>query len=413
MPQPRLARLFVTAFSGPVVFALAVWAGALVGRPSVQPALTLAPAPPAVSEPAVEAENPNQPAFVARPAALQGGGSNPRPAFPAPPLIGAPAEAPNDAAQPLRPSPEPEPLPVRAELSQPRHAYQLMNNCGPVTAMMALSLFDINVSQAEAAAALKPGAFDRNVTSTELTNYIESFGVNAPVRIRGKLDLIKRLIVAGIPVIVHQRMTVNDDIGHYRLITAYDDATSTLTAADSYMGPRYSLDYASFKALWGAYHYEYVPLFSDDQSDVVRSILGESWDPDANWRMALNVAQSEVLDQPDDVYAWWRLGQAQHATGNSAAALESFVRSSELGLPLRHFWYQYSPFEVLFALGDYEELERWTNSVLAGYPGNPEVLVYKGKALEATGRADEAQVLYRRALAVDPQNLLATAALAA
>ena len=57
------------------------------------------------------------------------------------------------------------------------HEYQRVNNCGPVTAKMALSLLGIRVTQLQAAATLKENGLDRNVSVNEVARYLERFGL--------------------------------------------------------------------------------------------------------------------------------------------------------------------------------------------------------------------------------------------
>lgn len=303
-------------------------------------------------------------------------------------------------------------LPAAYNIATPRHEYQRLNNCGPVTAMMTLDLYGISVTQAEAASYLKPGAGDRNVTMDEMAHYLNNYGLNAPIRVGGDLELVQRLVSHNVPVILHQQMTLSDDIGHYRVATGYDEARGIVVTHDSYLGPEHLIPFETFMTLWAPYHFEYIPVFWFDREDEVRELLGSAWDEGENWAEALEQAQRDTTETPNDAFAWWRLGQARHHTGDYAAAYNAFQEAVALGLPDKHFWYQFTPFETLLEVEDYDELLRFSNRVLAGYPTNPEVLVYKGRALAGLGQSREATRLFQRALAEDPQNALARAALA-
>lgn len=303
------------------------------------------------------------------------------------------------------------PLPSSHTLPQPRFDYQHLNNCGPVTAMMALDMYGIEVTQHEAASVLKPGPTDRNVTMEEIQRYFASYGLNAPIRVSGDLETLKRLIAAGIPVILNQQMTLHDDIGHFRLITGYDDKAGVVIAQDSYSGPNQRLSYDVLMKLWAPYNYQYMPVFKKSDLALAKRILGDNWDVTANWQNSLKRAVKAVHQHPKDANAWWRLGESRQYTGDYQGAYKAFGQAIDIGLPEKQFWYQFTPFKTLLVLGRYKELEQLANQTLAGYPSDPEVLVYKGRALEKLDQPQKARALYQKALAADPQNRLAKEAL--
>ena len=81
---------------------------------------------------------------------------------------------------------------------------------------------------------------DKNVNPAEMVDYVESqTGLAALVRSGGDLEVLKRLIAAGFPVVVEKGFQPPDEywMGHYELLTGYDEAAGVFTAQDSYIMP--------------------------------------------------------------------------------------------------------------------------------------------------------------------------------
>src|SRR5690554_1170334 len=91
-------------------------------------------------------------------------------------------------------------LPTAARLDGIRHVYQDWNNCGPANLTMALSYFGWTNGQAAAQQFLKPNIEDKNVTPSEMAQYVNEhtdLGVRAIWRYGGTVTLLKRFIAAG------------------------------------------------------------------------------------------------------------------------------------------------------------------------------------------------------------------------
>ena len=159
----------------------------------------------------------------------------------------SPALADEQAAQPPTPAPLPTstawPLPSASRLDGIQHKFQTWNNCGPATLAMALTHFDINVSQDETAAILKPDPEDRNVTPEEMAGYVnEQTPYRALFRVDGNRELLRRFVANGIPVIVEIGIEPPGEFrwlgwyGHYLLVVAYDDEQEQFWVYDSWLG---------------------------------------------------------------------------------------------------------------------------------------------------------------------------------
>ena len=101
---------------------------------------------------------------------------------------------------------------------------------------MYLSFFGQKVTQEEVAVALKPNPDDKNVGLEEMAGYAHGRGLTATVRVDGDEHRLRRLIHAGIPVLIEtwHETKPNDGMGHYRLLIGYDDATGEWIAHDSF-----------------------------------------------------------------------------------------------------------------------------------------------------------------------------------
>ena len=128
------------------------------------------------------------------------------------------------------PLPTPTPLPATVKLKGVVHEWQQWNNCGPANLAMALSYWGWEGDQTDTAAYLKPNPRDKNVMPYEMANFVnEKTGLKAIMRVGGDLERLKALIAAGFPVIVEKGFEgpkFDGWMGHYEVITGYDDAKS-------------------------------------------------------------------------------------------------------------------------------------------------------------------------------------------
>lgn len=93
-----------------------------------------------------------------------------------------------------------------------------------------------------------------NVSPEELAAFARSQGMNVHLAMNGDRALLKRFLAAGYPVIVETWFITHDSggMGHYRLLTGYDDTKGAFSALDSYMGPL-TMPYARFDELWRSF----------------------------------------------------------------------------------------------------------------------------------------------------------------
>jgi len=335
------------------------------------------------------------------------------PRLPTEPAAQAPSVAPSIA--PRIPPPAPAGAPVYV-LPGVAHTWQKWNNCGPSATHMALSAFGIVDDQLDIAAVLKPDREDTNVSPEEIAGYLRGHGLRAVVRLGGTPVLARAVVRAGMPLVAEQWIAVDGrgEMGHYRVVTGFDEPAGQLVAQDSYYGASRRYSDAEFAAMWRPFLGVYVLVYDPSQEDLARAVLGADWDAAANLARVLGEVEAQAAAQPKDRWSQFVLGEALARVGRHAEASDAFERAIAIGLPFRAFWYQFGFAESLFALGRHERLLAQADATLVHMQGEnlEEWQYWRGRALEGLGRQDEARAAYERALFFQPGLAAARAALA-
>ncbi|NPV56823.1 MAG: hypothetical protein HPY76_09180, partial [Anaerolineae bacterium] len=221
--------------------------------------------------------------------------------------------------------PTPTALPERVELPAPPFDGQDWNNCGPATLALQLRMFGWEGDQFTISDEIKTNRGDRNVNVDELIYYVatQAGWLRAEFRVGGEIDLMKRFLAAGLPIIIEEGFTLpqgeegltgpSDDrwTGHYLLLTGYDDTAGAFITQDTFRGADQYAPYAEVDRNWQAFNRVYLLVYRPDQADLVRSLLGPDADPVANRERALAAAQAEAEQDPDDAFAWFNVGSNQ------------------------------------------------------------------------------------------------------
>lgn len=301
------------------------------------------------------------------------------------------------------PSPTPWPLPVSARLNGFQHKFQTWNNCGPATLAMALTYFDMNLSQEDTAAVLKPNPEDRNVSPQEMAAYVNELTPSkALFRANGTSETLRRLIANDIPVIIELGIEPPGEYrwmgwyGHYLLVVAYDDELGQFWVYDSWFGTSEEplqnanpdgrlLSYADLETYWPHFNRNYIVLFRAEQEELVTKIIGMEMDDQTMWADALARLQSEVTSQPENAFLWFNLGTAYNALQQYESAATAFDQARAIGLPWRMLWYQFGPYEAYLKTGRYDEVILLADVTLQDRPYFEESYYYKGLALAAMG----------------------------
>lgn len=339
-----------------------------------------------------------------------------------------PAPPPSTTASPptVAPPPPPTPTPpISFTLTGLRHEYQRWNNCGPATLAMALSYWGCAETQLEVAPALKPDPEDKNVSLWEMEEYVRGLGLGAIVRVNGTIERLKTLVRAGFPVIVETWYVrdPHDQLGHYRLITGYDDAAQHLFTYDSLHGADVAIGYQELDDLWRVFNRVYLVIYEPEEWHALGAIFGPDTSDASNYERALERARFEVTAQPDScvayadcadwvTFSWFNVGTSLTSLGRHGEAAPAYDQARQLGLHWRFLWYQFGPYESYYAVGRYQDVIALADATLATTNDLEESYYWRGMARLALGDADGARADFETALRLHQDWPPAVAALA-
>ena len=316
------------------------------------------------------------------------------------------------SVEPPEPLPSPTALPQTVKLPAPIFEKQDWNACGPATLAMHLRMYGWEGDQFAVSEEIKANRRDRNVNVEELAAYVINSvpELNVQYRVGGDLEMLKRLLAAGFPVMIEESFKLpeafwfEDDLwsGHYLLLTGYDDAAQTFIAQDSYIGRNQIVRFADLAESWKTFNRVYLVLYSQDQEDVLAGVLGAEWDRDANREHALDAAQAAVQADPADSFEWFNLGTNLVYFERYTEAAQAYDRVRELGMPQRMLRYQFGPFHAYFHAGRTEDLLAMTEYSLKSTPNSEETLLWQGWGLYRMGNREGALVSFNEALEVNP-----------
>ncbi len=335
-----------------------------------------------------------------------------------------PTAPPTSVSPTPTPTPAPTPLPAQVNLTGLTHLWQTWNNCGPATLAMNLSYFGIKADQAAVAAALRPFQDDKNVNPAELVAYAHTQGLTAQARINGSIETLRQLLAAGLPVLIEtwHEPKPNDGMGHYRLLTGYDDAAQAWIAYDSYdatglvKGQAYAgirLPYAGLDDLWAVFNRTYLVIYDPAHAAAVRQILGDAWDEATMWERARSAAEAATVQHPGDPFAWFNLGSDLVALDRFEEAAAAYDQARRIGLPWRMLWYQFGPFRAYYETGRYAEVIALADATIGTARHVEELFFWRGLAQQAAGDRAAARASWQRALELNPNYADAQAALTA
>lgn len=314
-------------------------------------------------------------------------------------------------------------------LSGARHEYQRYNNCGPVTLGMALSFWGSRETQYQIAPVLKPNKNDKNVNADEMAAYARNRGFGVHLGVAGDLNLLKRLIAGGFPVIIETWFVTPDHggMGHYRLLVGYNDSQGIFNAFDSYYGPKVTLRYGDVDRLWQVFNRTYLVVYPQSRRTQIATLLGSRMSEQTELQMALELARRETQANPGNAFAWFNLGSAYLRLGNSQEAARAYDQSRRLApdrildprrpanavnnWPWRMLWYQFGPYEAYYQTGRYQEVIALANDVLGRVDDHEESYYWRGLARKALGNLEGARADFQAALRYKPSYREATLAL--
>lgn len=356
-----------------------------------------------------------------QPTALPSATPTPKPTYTYTPT--RPASTPLPSATPtLTPTPLPGSFALTGVKYQDQHG--LWNYCAPTNLAMALSFWDVNLDRLEVGKAVKPNELDKNVMPYEMVDYVNNqTSLRGLARVAGDMDLIKKFIANGFPVLVEKGAWIKDFsgvvswMGHYEVITGYDDARNIFIAQDSYYTPDYEVPYDTFERGWRSFNYAYIMIYPPEKEQQVFELLGQQADETANLQYAAQKASDEIFQQTDvdQFFAWYNRGtnlkDLQDFTGAAIAYDEAFAIYNSLPedksiRPYRILWYETGPYFAYFYTGRYYDVislaDTAIGAVLDDNPALEESFYWRGMAKAALGDTTGAIADYRESLKWHP-----------
>ena len=311
------------------------------------------------------------------------------------------------------------------------------NYCGPANLAMALKYWGWTGTKLDIGAIVKPGVNDPsldpvessktdvNVMPYEMVNYVNDYtSYRALWRVGGNMDLLKRLIAAGFPVITEKGIYENlapeytlQWAGHYAFTTGYDDSQQVMVWQDSFLtdqepvGTNKKMSYSDYLKNWRAFDYVFIVVYPPEREADLFQVLGPWYDETWAAQNALDTAAQEIpnLTGFDLLTAWFNKGTSYGLLadyGDAAIAYDTFFQlydaMPEKDRPYRIFaWYQTGPLKAYYWTSRYQDTINLANANLATMKppkSSEENLYYRALAEAALQEYDSAYADMRLAV---------------
>ncbi len=275
-------------------------------------------------------------------------------------LVNSPTPSPKVSLKPITES---------KNLDQGVQVFQTFNNCGPAALSMALSHYGLSQSQLGLGQSLRPYQVangdndDKSVTLVELAEKAKELGFVTYHRPSGDVEMIKKFISYDMPVVTRTWLKAGEDIGHYRVVTGYDESKGVLIQDDSLQGADLEYSYQSFLDLWSAFSYEFLVLVPEERVDVAEAIMGQLVDEDSAWELALERVNAEIESQSEDVNLRFSRLVVMYHLGRYDEVTDEFEKI-EAKLPSRMLWYQIEPILAYYKLGEFDRVMELSDKIL-------------------------------------------------
>jgi hypothetical protein len=343
----------------------------------------------------------------------------------------------------LQPTITATPLPATVMLQGIKYEHQhgRHNYCGPANFSMALTYWGWTGNRDVIGKVVMPIELkDKNVMPYELQDYIIDNvpGMASVVRYGGDIDMLKRLVAGGFPVVVEKGIYETDIngkyswMGHYAFVTGYDENSQEIIYQDSYQpdpaknpGPNRHIKYSTFLEGWRAFDYIFVVVYPNEKEGDVLNLLGPYASEEWASQHALSIAQAEAqtLEDIDRFFAWFNVGTSHIALLQYADAAVAYdyafniyanLNTDDAVRPYRMMWYQTGPYKAYFYTNRFADVINLADTTLNDTIAEPvleESLYWRGRAYYMAGQTDLAVKDYRAALGVHPKWVVATQAL--
>jgi len=306
-------------------------------------------------------------------------------------------------------------IPPAVQLEGIVQEYQRFNSCGPTNLALALRYWGWVGDQMDVEQVVKPRLEDRNVTPSEMLTYVqEQTELDAVLRLGGEVDLLKRLVAGGYPVLIERGYVNRDDgwMGHYGVVDGYDDAQGAVHIPDTFNGYIW-IKYDELQKVWDEFSGYYLVIFPPAEREIVLGLLGPDADPAYNLDRAVEKfrQRAETVDRSEQYFAYYSLGELLVMKKQYADAAEAFDQAFSVynwlpvdDRPWRMLWYQVGPYEAYYYTGRYKQVISLTYKTITDtpQPALPETFLWSGRANVALGNIDTAIFDFQRALQWHP-----------
>jgi len=139
-------------------------------------------------------------------------------------------------------TPTPTPLPRQALLDPMNHQWQTLNNCHRASIATLMAYYDVWFTQDE---------YDLGMDN--LPEFVSPYGLTSRIYAIRYADVtssyaVRWLLTQDIPVIMGQKLSIQDRTWHYRVVQCYNDSSQSFTIDDPLRG-NISLAYETFDKL--------------------------------------------------------------------------------------------------------------------------------------------------------------------
>jgi tetratricopeptide (TPR) repeat protein len=344
----------------------------------------------------------------------------------------APTSTPTQDPAELAPTPTetqlplPSPTPLPQSILLPGVTYEdqhgRLNYCGPSNLSMALTFWGWDGNRDVVGQVVKPYADDKNVMPYEMEEFIAAYtDLKSISRVGGDLELVKKLVANGFPVILEKGTFLTDLagefswMGHYQLVTGYDEARDILIVQDTYVGENHEMSYADILDGWRAFNYLFLLAYPAEREAEVLDLLGPYVDEIYANQRAAELASGEIFaltEARPRYFAWFNrgtsLGLLQDYAGAAQAYDEAFANVyptiPQGERPWRMMWYQTGPYKAYYYSGRYNDVINLATTTLNSMskPVLEESFYWRAMAREALGDLDGAISDLREAVILNP-----------
>ncbi len=270
---------------------------------------------------------------------------------------------------------------------------------GPDSLYPAMNYWHVLLSPAQVRSELQPGQ-DAAVQFHELKNYALANGLAGEFRLGGDLNVLRRLLDAGFPVILQLAdHSWNNWDFRYVLVSGYNYPVQVFITAqvDPSMGWQQAISFGTLEYTWQFLNNPFLVLYDPkepDARDRLMAALDIYANPMDSYYLALDKASKnktfpewEFFSQLNAGTAFYYLRRFDMAAATYNEAFSIFADLPEDSRPNHILWYQSQVYAAYFAAGSYQKIiELATKTIQAAGDTPPDdSFYYRGMAYNFLG----------------------------